>query len=157
MNSKRILLMRHAEKTGALDDIHLSAAGQARAAALADYVPAAFGTPGFLIATSPSKRSIRPIETIAPLAARLGKQVTAVHADDAYGELAAELLWNPAFAGALIVVCWHHGKIPKLARALGAVRGSYPDPWSEGVFNVILDLTYGESGPPLVAVVTQPF
>jgi len=48
MTNARILLMRHAEKTGDPMDPHLSQDGCARAAKLADFIPATFGIPQFL-------------------------------------------------------------------------------------------------------------
>src|ERR1700694_3899000 len=47
MTNARILLMRHAEKTGDPMDPHLSQDGYARAAKLADFIPATFGIPHF--------------------------------------------------------------------------------------------------------------
>jgi hypothetical protein len=99
-------------------------------AKLADYIPATFGIPQFLIATAISKHSIRPIETIQPLSAKIGVAVDATYADQDYGALASQLLSDPRYAdaGTLIVVCWHHGNIPLMANALRAKPGSYPDP-----------------------------
>ena len=37
-------------------------------------------------------------------------------------QLAAELLTNPRYASKTVLVCWHHGKIPRLAKALGSLR-----------------------------------
>ena len=76
MTNARILLMRHAEKTGDPMDPHLSLDGYARAAKLADFIPATFGIPQFLIATSISKHSVRPIETLEPLSTKSGFQST---------------------------------------------------------------------------------
>ena len=159
MTSARILLMRHAEKTGDPMDPHLSREGVARAAKLADYIPATFGTPQFLIATSISKHSTRPIETIQPLSEKIGVPIDATYADQDYGALAHQLISDPryAIAGTLIVVCWHHGNIPSMAHALGAKPGSYPDPWDRDVFNQILSLTYSGNGEPEVATLTEPF
>lgn len=159
MTNARILLMRHAEKSGDPMDPHLSQEGYARAAKLADYIPATFGIPRFLIATSISKHSIRPIETIQPLSAKIGVAVDARYADQDYGALASQLLCEPRYANAdaLIVVCWHHGNIPLLAHALRAKPGSYPDPWDAQVFNQILILTYSGDGEPEVTTQTEPF
>ena len=159
MTSARILLMRHAEKTGDPMDPHLSQDGYARAAQLADYIPATFGVPQFLFATSISKHSIRPIETIKPLSAKIGVPVDATYADQDYGALASRLLSEPRYtdAGILIVICWHHGNIPLLAHALRAKSGSYPDPWDTQVFNQILLLTYSGDGEPEVTTLTEPF
>jgi broad specificity phosphatase PhoE len=159
VTNARILLMRHAEKTGDPMDPHLSQDGSARAAKLADYIPATFGIPQFLIVTSISKHSIRPIETIEPLSANIGVPIDSTFADQDYGALASELLSEPRYgdAGTLIVVCWHHGNIPSLARALRAKPGSYPDPWDALVFNQILVLTYSEDDEPEVTTLTEPF
>ena len=159
MTNARILVMRHAEKTGDLLDPHLSLEGYARAAKLADYIPAEIGVPQFLIATSVSKHSMRPIETIQPLAAKIGVAVDASAADQDYGALAVRLLSEPRYtvAGTLILVCWHHGNIPSMMHALGAAPGSYPDPWDAQVFNQILVLNYAGNVEPEVTLLTQPF
>ena len=158
MNPTRILLLRHAEKTGDKDDMHLSADGAARATRLADYIPATFGTPQFLIATAVSKHSMRPIETLAPLANKLGT-VPFTHNRQDYDTtgLANELLLDERYLGALIVVCWHHGTLPALAQALGAPVDTFPGVWDDGVFNLILDLKYIGGAVPAVARVMQPF
>jgi broad specificity phosphatase PhoE len=155
----RILLMRHAEKIGDPMDPHLSPEGYARAAKLADYIPVTFGIPQFLFATSISKHSIRPIETIEPLAAKIGVSIDSTYADQDYGALASQLLSEPRYvgAGSLIVVCWHHGNIPSMARALRARLGSFPDPWDSRVFNQILVMTYAGDGEPGVTTSTEPF
>ena len=153
----RILLMRHAEKTGEKDDSHLSQAGTARALKLASYIPSQFGRPDVIMATAPSKHSIRPIETVTPLAAALGMTVHSDFADEDTAGLVDQLRSDPAFAGKTVVICWHHGKIPQLAAALGAPDGSYPNPWDETVFNTILEFRFNGAGPPDVKKVTEPF
>ena len=159
MTNARILLMRHAEKTGDPMDPHLSQDGYARAAKLADFIPATFGIPQFLIATSISKHSVRPIETLEPLSKKIGVSVDAPYADQDYSALASQLLSEPRYAdaGTLIVVCWHHGNIPSMARALGAKLGSYPDPWDADVFNQILVLSYMDDAEPKITTLTEPF
>lgn len=159
MTNARILLMRHAEKTGDPMDPHLSQDGYARAAKLADFIPATFGTPQFLIATSISKHSARPIETLEPLSKKIGVSVAATFADQDYSVLANQLLSEPRYAdaGALIVVCWHHGNIPSMAHALRAKLGSYPDPWDADVFNQILVLSYLDVAEPNITKLTEPF
>src|ERR1700687_1223273 len=98
MTDARILLMRHAEKTGDPLDPHLSPDGYTRAAPLADYIPATFGLPQLLIATSISKHSMRPIETLQPLSVKIGVAVDATYADQDYGALASQLLSDPRYA-----------------------------------------------------------
>ncbi|MBS0270227.1 MAG: histidine phosphatase family protein, partial [Proteobacteria bacterium] len=72
---KRIILMRHADKTGDDGDEDLSEAGRTRAEHLATYIPQTFGKPDFIIATARSKHSDRPRETVQPLADALGMKV----------------------------------------------------------------------------------
>src|ERR1700684_710238 len=117
MTNARILLMRHAEKTADPMDPHLSPDGYARAAKLAEYIPAALGVPQYLFATSISKHSVRPIETVQPLATKIGVQIDSTYADQDYGALAGQLFSDPRFAdaGKLILICWHHGNIPSMA------------------------------------------
>ena len=158
MINRRILLMRHAEKTGDPMDPHLSQDGYARAEKLADYIPSTFGTPNFLVASSISKHSARCIETMKPLSTKTGVLIDATYADQDYGALGIHLLSTPQYTveGALIVVCWHHGNIPSMAHALRAPRGSYPDPWDAQVFNQIVVLKYSGNGSPEVQLLTEP-
>ena len=159
MTNARILLMRHAEKTRDPMDPHLSQDGYARAAKLADFIPATFGIPQFLIATAISKHSMRPIDTITPLSAKIGVAIDATYADQDYGALASQLFSDPRYgnAGTLIVVCWHHGNIPSMARMLRAKPGSFPDPWDSSIFNQILAFAYSGAGEPEVTTLTEPF
>src|ERR1700738_1275483 len=100
MTNARILLMRHAEKTADPMDPHLSQEGYASAANRADFIPATFGIPQCLIATSISKHSVRPIETLEPLSTKIGVSVDATYADQDYSALASQLLSEPRYADA---------------------------------------------------------
>jgi broad specificity phosphatase PhoE len=62
-----ILVMRHAEKSLDPADPDLSPAGEARAQALATYIPQTFEPLDFLYAAAISKHSARPYETVKPL------------------------------------------------------------------------------------------
>lgn len=155
---QRILLMRHAEKTGDPEDIHLSPAGALRAERLAAYIPNTFGTPDYIFAAARSKRSIRSIETLTPLATALATQVRHDIEDSDFADLVDDLFSVKEYRGSIVAIAWHHGKIPDIAKMLGAPKGSYPDPWPEKVFNLILDFEYaGERTPAIVKKITQPF
>ena len=156
MTPARILVMRHAEKPDDPMDPHLSDVGRARADRLADYIPTVFGNPEFLFATTPSKHSARPIETITPLSQRIGVQIDTTFADQDYSALAAETLSQSRFTGKLLLVCWHHGNIPGLMLALGAKSGEFPDPWDPQVFDLILQLDYAGSSVPHIVAVIEP-
>jgi phosphohistidine phosphatase SixA len=155
----RILLMRHADKSVDPDDPDLSPAGIARAEQLATYVPQTFGKPDFIIATARSKHSDRPAETVAPLANAVGITVQDDISDKDFENLVDEIFLNPAYRGKTVLICWHHGTLPAIAALLGAPAGSYPDPWPDDTYDLILDLRYdpNSDSPPTVARVTEPF
>jgi hypothetical protein len=135
----------------------LSDAGYVRAERLAGYIPATFGRPEFLFATALSTHSARPVETLTPLSKQIGVAIDSTFADQDYGALAEEVLSQPQFTGKLIVICWHHGNIPSLMRALRAKSDGFPDPWDPQVFNLILQLDYAGSSDPNMVSVIEPF
>jgi broad specificity phosphatase PhoE len=156
MDTGRILVMRHAEKSGDPLDPHLSPAGVKRAQKLVTYIPETFGKPDYLFATLQSKHSNRPYETVEPLAKKLGLSIEDDFADQDYGALAHKLLHKDHFEGKTTVVCWHHGNIPPLCHSLGATSGQFPNPWPSLVFNLVLQIDF-KGGTPTVTIVAEPF
>jgi hypothetical protein len=116
-----IFLIRHAEKltNGEMD---LSDAGSERAQLL---VQAFSGnrpdlpTPQVLFAAHISAHSNRSLQTLLPLATSLHLPIDDSFKDEDYEDLAAALL-SGKYAGKVVLVAWHRGKIPQLATALGA-------------------------------------
>ncbi|HVM47183.1 MAG TPA: hypothetical protein VMU04_04105 [Candidatus Acidoferrum sp.] len=145
----QILLFRHAEKPDAATDLGLSPRGQVRAAALAVYLPAVFGRPSHLVAAQQSKDSNRPALTLKPLSDALGMPIDTRFAHDQFKALAQELLGDARYQGARIALCWHHGEIPDLARAL---KVDAPDHWDPEVFDHIWQIDYGLDHPKLTKV-----
>jgi hypothetical protein len=86
-----------------------------------------------------SKHSNRPVETITPLAAALKLSIDSTIMDDDYAALAKEL-FSGKYAGKVVLVAWHHGKIPQLATALGA-QPPYT-PWPDGQFDRVWRIDY---------------
>jgi hypothetical protein len=127
----KVILFRHGEKPSGTDP-NLSVRGRARAAALAWAIPDEFGTPAALFATLDSENSDRPLQTIQPLADRLGLKVDDKFQDKDVADAASKIL-DAKHAGQLVAVCWHHGKIPELAAALGVSHP--PTPWDPDVFD----------------------
>ena len=154
---RTIVLMRHAEKTGEAGDRGLSPAGRTRAERLATWIPEAFGRPDFLIAAADSPKSRRSKLTLEPLAGAIGLTIDDTVENADFKTLAARLLADPRYAGKLAIVAWHQGKLPKLAKALGAPAGSYPEKWGRETFDRVLRLDYGEGGAPSVEEMRQPF
>ena len=81
---------------------------------------ARFPTPQHLGAAQASKNSNRPAQTITPVAQALGLKIHAKHPVNDYAAVASDILKK--HAGEIVLICWHHGKIPALALALGVPR-----------------------------------
>jgi hypothetical protein len=139
---KIIFIIRHAEKPDSGTDPNLSPTGFKRAGALATAFPKNFCVPDFLFATAPSKHSNRPMETITPLAKAIHEKILDPYADADAAALAHELLTAPAYSGKSILICWHHGHIPALAKALGAT--GVPAAWNPDVFDKVWVLTFAD-------------
>jgi hypothetical protein len=145
-----IVIIRHAEKPDVGDG--LAPAGEARAKAYVDYfehftVHSNEIRFDYLFATKDSHESKRPRLTIKPLSKALGLDINTDFKDDAYAELADELQ-SGRYNNKNILVCWHHGKIPKLLTALGAdPEKLVPDgKWPEDVFDWLVRLQYDQNG-----------
>lgn len=145
-----LLLIRHAEKPADETSVDLSPAGVKRAEALPGLFaksagrPEALPTPDCIVAAKDSKHSHRCTETVAPLAKKFGLKVDAKIANDDFAQLAVELLGNPKYAGKTVLVCWHHGNLPALAKKLGAKDA--PEHWKGVVFDRVWRITFVASG-----------
>lgn len=102
---------------------------------------ARFPTPNFIFATQRSKNSNRPIATVTPLATALNLHINDGYADtDAdISEMTNAIRDHLAFAGKIVLICWHHGKIPAIARALGVLTAPR---WDPKVFDRVWQITF---------------
>lgn len=102
---------------------------------------AQFAPPNFIFATQRSKNSNRPIETVTPLATALQLHIDDGHEDndEEIKEMTNAILKDTAFAGKIVLICWHHGKIPDIAKALGIAK---PPKWDGKVFDRVWQITY---------------
>jgi phosphohistidine phosphatase SixA len=128
-------------------DPNLSPLGYQRAEALAKVIPDRFPRPDFLIATLKSKGSNRPVETITPLAAALHEKIESKYKDEEADKAAHEVLTDPKYAGKVVLIAWHHGMIPDLAKALGV--NNAPQKWKDSVFDRVWQITYEDGIPSL--------
>jgi len=99
-----------------------------------------------LYASADSRDSERPRLTITPLSQALRLPIDQRFSDSQTKGL-AHALRNEAH-GRQILICWHHGEIPKLLRDLGAdpdplLRG---DHWPSHVFDWVVVLQYDHEG-----------
>lgn len=106
-----------------------------------------FPTPDFIFATQASPHSVRPIETVTPTAVALGLSIDATFADADYANLAHDILAKHKYAGKVLLICWHHGKICELANAL---NGTGAQKWHGSVFDRVWLLDYGQSPTPAI-------
>lgn len=128
-----LILIRHGEKPA--DSLgQLDCQGLNRALALPAVLLQKFGKPDFLFAPDPAQQIIdhnrpfsyvRPLATIEPSAIRFGMPV-----ETPYGYLdidkLRQLLDQPAYQNAHIVIAWEHRMAERLARALVQTYGGDP-------------------------------
>jgi hypothetical protein len=162
-----ILIIRHAEKTGDKEDVHLSKQGKERADVLEQLFvaskdrPDPFPTPDFIFAASHQKDSQRPVETVTPLAKKLKLSIVdrydskltakADKTDDnkkpkkeGMVELRDELFGSPKYYGKTILIAWRHTTISELAKTLKASK--VPEKWEDKVFDRVWQITYDDQG-----------
>jgi hypothetical protein len=93
--------------------------------------------PDFVFASTSTKHSERPYETIRPTADRLGLDVSTIYADKETKRLVKELK-KKKFKGKTVLICWHHGQMPNLIRHLGQ-ESPYGE-WPEDLFDRIINI-----------------
>lgn len=100
----------------------------------------------YIVATADSKSSMRPRLTCEPTATALGLRMNLQYADAQFSDLATFLESSPH--GNTILICWHHGEIPKLIEALGGDPKSIlgVKKWPENVFGWLVVLKYDAQG-----------
>jgi hypothetical protein len=100
-----------------------------------------FATPNFIFATQRSKHSKRPIETVTPLSIALSLPINDGYADkdSDIKEMCAAILDDQAFSDKVVLICWHHGKIADVAKALGVTS---PPKWDGKVFDRVWRITF---------------
>jgi hypothetical protein len=144
-----VLIIRHAENpdTGR----GLSPRGEERAEAYKNYfltfaVDSKHLEPNAIFAANDSKHSHRPRLTVEPFAKAAKLPIDTRFGSNQSADLAAEL--RETQQGKRILVCWRHGNIPDLLRALGAIpetllpRGKWPG----AVYDWVILLSYDHEG-----------
>jgi hypothetical protein len=96
-------------------------------------------TPNYIFATEPSKHSKRPLETVLPLAIALNLPVNDSVKDDDPGIKKMVNAVLSEFPGQIVLICWHHGKIPEIAKGLGIAK---PPKWDGKVFDRVWQITF---------------
>ena len=144
-----VLIIRHAEDadTGR----GLSDRGQQRAEAYRDYflnftVDSKRSEPQAIFTAKDSKPSQRPSLTVEPFAKAAKLRIDTRFGNNQSTELATAL--RDTQQGKVILICWRHGNIPALLRALGASSESLlpRGKWPGSVYDWVLLLSYDQEG-----------
>jgi len=144
-----VLIIRHAENPA--DGHGLSPRGEERAKAYKNYfqnftVDSKRLEPEAVVVAADSKQSHRPRLTVEPFAKAAKLPIDNRFANKQPADLAAELRAN--YQGKVILVCWHHGQIPDLLRALGAAPETLlPNgKWPKTVYDWVIMVGFDENG-----------
>ena len=144
-----VLIIRHAEDGGTGHD--LAPRGHERAEAYKNYflnltADSKRLEPSVVLAAKDSKQSHRPRLTVEPFAKAAKLPIDSRFGNNQSIELAADLRAN--HQAKVILICWRHGNIPALLRALGAKpedllpRGKWPN----SVYDWVILLSYDQDG-----------
>ena len=144
-----VLIIRHAEDPP--NGHGLSPRGEERAKAYINYflnftVDSKRLEPNAVVVAADSKQSHRPRLTVEPFAKAAKLPIDNRFANKQPADLAAELRAN--YHGKVILVCWHHGQIPALLRALGAAPETLlPNgKWPKTVYDWVILVSFDENG-----------
>ena len=151
-----ILIVRHGEKPGDNSDPHLNDVGRVRADMLAKTFPSLYPNLAVLFAAAASTNSNRSYETIEPLAKAMRLVVNNSFSNGQHSELAEYILrGSEDYGGKTILICWHHEKIPVLARDDLGQEGA-PTFWSDDVFDQIWQIDYSSDGHSTFTINAEP-
>ena len=143
-----VLIIRHAENPA--NGHGLSPRGEERAEAYKNYflnftVDSKRLEPNAVVVAADSKQSHRPRLTVEPFAKAAKLPIDNRFANKQPADLAAGLRAN--YQGKVILVCWHHGQIPDLLRALGAAPETLlPNgKWPRDVYDWVIMVSFDEN------------
>jgi hypothetical protein len=151
----KIMVIRHAEKPlndpppygvtvkGEREKESLIVLGWQRAGALAGFFAPtndsfqdpSLARPQFIYASKPIRRngSRRPIETITPLAEKLAIRINSNFSKDESKEMVEEAF----LCSGVVLICWQHDFIPKIASYILGNKTTAPQDWPEDRFDVV--------------------
>ena len=128
----RVIIIRHGEKPSRGNELNKQ--GWQRARALVDVFKnnAQFNSVGPAVAIyaqkpKDSQGSLRPIQTVTPLAQSLGLTINSDFLRMQQEQLANDILHDHRYDGRMLVICWEHNAIPGIVEAFGYMDG--PSEW----------------------------
>ena len=144
-----ILIIRHAENPA--NGHGLSPRGEERAKAYVNYfqnftVDSHRLEPQAVLVAADSKHSHRPRLTVQRFAKAANLSIDNRFANKQPADLAAEL--RADYQGKVILICWHHGQIPAVLRALGAAPETLlpGGKWPKDVYDWVIMVSFDENG-----------
>ncbi len=153
---RKVIITRHGDKVPG--GFCLSLQGLERASAFVHYFSdlntyqAPPITHIFAASRKGSKPYIRCKQTCKPLADYLKIPMNTDYAPDQLTEIANEILTNPKYDDASVLLCWEHNHIPPLIVALG---GDDPGTWDDNIFDQVYLLRYKKGQKPQVQKILQ--
>lgn len=153
---KKVIIIRHGEKVKGGNQLNLK--GYERAGALPYYFS---GTPLyndppishiFAPGLEEPDSSVRPIQTCTPVANHYDISLNINFKHTETQEIAQEILTNPKYNNATVLICWSHGHIRPIVLALG---GEDPGAWKATIFDQVYLLTYDHSAKPKLQKILQ--
>ncbi len=177
-----VCIVRHAEKQiekepsmdGERQDMHaksgavlysndLSVKGWERAYALAPFFEKKhenmpYAPPSALFCPSISKKhpSLRPLQTLTPLAGKLQMKIQQLYEPEEYAKLAQKIMSDPLYDGKVVLISYQHQWIPSLARAFGADMA--PHNWNGSVFDRVWVIQFDQKSetPKIIHFENRP-
>jgi broad specificity phosphatase PhoE len=156
-----VMVIRHGEKPdgshpgvdaqGNKDDSSLTAVGWQRANLLANLFDPTSGqlraglarpTAIYAAGANDDGEGLRPRETVAPLAQRLGITVNTDYGKGDEEALVDHVIGQPGPT----LICWQHGEIPDIATAFPDVTPTPPKDWPNDRFDVVWTFTKTAGG-----------
>lgn len=145
----KVIIIRHAEKNKIGES--LNPKGVSRASALPYYFAfnPLYNDPSisFVFAAKlygPIEEA-RTYQTCSPTAEHYGVGINTNYINTQVEDVAREILTNPKYDQATILLCWTHGKIARLVKAFG---GPDPGKWQKDTFDQVYILNFKENATP---------
>ena len=134
--SKESLEVRGWERAGALTHLFAAVDGHCQHPSLA--------RPQILVASKPVKRrgSRRPVETITPLADKLGVKINAEYKRSEFEEMLDDVLSRKG----VVLICWQREYIPEIAAHIMDHSHVVPDEWPEDRYDIVWVFDLQRSG-----------
>lgn len=132
LKPRQIIFIRHGEKEnsdGSVQDVDLSSNGYKRANELPNFFknhfPYNISKPDVIIAMKQknSKDSNRPVETVIPLSKAFNIQIIASYKQSEINQAAEDI--NKFGEDKVVLVCWEHKSLAKIAKLLGVPVNSW--------------------------------